>query len=205
MKLNASESYFGQAGTHKRILKSSWIQGCHRPCITITWGSKGQWGFLTQHQKDPAPETACVVTSCYLLGIWKQYATILGSLWADVSILNSSTGTTAILVCLRKYSLTCFNQADAPLTCLCISSKCWFAEMDKPFLLQLIQKGNTYPATWGEFCMEFFKAFHAVVSGSVTLPCEQPHREPALNGKHCQINSVMLWMVLQATHIIELN
>lgn len=77
--------------------------------------------------------------------------------------------------------------------------------MDKTFPLQLMQKGNTYPATRDEFYVVFSKAFHVVVGESVIPLCELPRGEPGSNGKCCQINSVMQWMVLQATDIIELN
>lgn len=56
------------------------------------------------------------------------------------------------------------------LICDYISSRRWSAGMDKTFPLQLMQKGNTYPATRDEFYVVFSKAFHVVVGESVIPP-----------------------------------
>lgn len=52
------------------------------------------------------------------------------------------------------------------LICDYISRRHWSAGMDKALLLQWMQKGNTYPATWDEFDMVFSKALHVVMGES---------------------------------------
>lgn len=91
------------------------------------------------------------------------------------------------------------------LICDHLSSRHCSVGMDETFLIELLPKGNAYPATVDKLNTAFPKAFHVIKGRPVLTLWELSHGEPALRGKSCQINSVMLWMVLQAACIFELN